>query len=65
MNANIQNYENVRWFLLFQDVKAYLEALYTNKLNGGNDMNLQQYYQADAVKRTIKMDSWNIISQMQ
>ena len=64
MNGNIQNYENVRWFLLFQDVKAFLEALYTNKLNGGNDMNIQQYYQADSVKRTIKMDSWNIISQM-
>ena len=66
MNGNIQNYENVRWFLLFQDVKAFLEALYTNKLNGGNDMNIQQYTQADSVKRTIKMDSWNIISsQMQ
>lgn len=64
MNGNIQNYENVRWFLLFQDVRAFLEALYTNKLNGGNDMNIQQYYQADSVKRTIKMDSWNIISQM-
>ena len=66
MNGNMQNYENVRWFLLFQDVKAFLEALYTNKLNGGNDMNIQQYTQADSVKRTIKMDSWNIISsQMQ
>ena len=67
-DQNIKKYENVRWFLLFQDVKSDLEALYgasNQQANNMNNINLQEYYQLEKIKRTLQMDDWNIVSQIQ
>ena len=66
-DQNIEQYQNIRWFLLFQDVKMDLKALYAAKnqrINDINDMNLEDYVQVEKLKRNIRMEDWNIVSQI-
>ena len=56
--VDIKKFENFRWFLLFQDVKDFLEALYFKK----NNNNLAQYNAIDLNKKNNnKMNDWNIV----
>ena len=66
-DQNIEQYQNIRWFLLFQDIKMDLKALYAAKnqrINDINDMNLEDYVQVEKLKRNIRMEDWNIVSQI-
>ena len=57
-------YDDLRWFLLFKDVKNLLTVLYKKEIKGIEDNNYLEYLRNYKNQRLLRMEKWSILSQI-